>query len=206
MGKEVNPKLEIGDRIVLISMEDPFSPITIGTKGEVIGIGDDPWSEQPIYSIKWDNGRTLKLIGDEDVWIKEEKQESINESNFIDKIREVQPILDVEKENNNIFKFLKALRNSGIINMFQSPDLIWGGRETLEKYLKIQELSNSYQQIDDEDEKEELLNLAELSKSNMIRAAFIELEKRDMEPSIKNINRAIRQLSKLAFEYYMLRF
>ena len=206
MKKEINPKLEVGDRIVLIHMQDPLSPVTIGTKGEVVGVGYDPWSNEPVYSMKWDNGSTLKLIGDEDIWLKEERQESINESNFINKMKEIQPILDVEKGNNNIFNFLKALRKSGVINMFQSPDLIWGGRETLEKYLKIQELTNSYQQIDDEDEKEELLNLAELSKSNMIRASFIELEKRDMEPSIKNINRAIRQLSKLAFEYYMLRF
>lgn len=512
MNKEVNPNLEVGDRVVLISMEDPYSPITIGTKGEVVGVGHDPWSEQPLYKVRWDNGRTLNLIGDEDVWLKEDKnplnesvnitnsnlcetfsegtefckklseilrtgkggvgtgtlkkgaikffkhliqsehtglgkkielspgvkqfdkrlkelkkflkilkknnackkmqksvsediknvvnkklkmivdedeqysvlnridthytfrsyiltkaaldlfkgeegisidsldnegivdlvtntilkyktnelldelsltyindlinksleddlerdmlishlelsrsvgnevendaiqilknkkykvynfsqdfgfidhfgvdmlvkdknsvhptqvstgrkinpkiydyvdddcecwaiykankrfrkeiileqkENMINEADFIDKMREIQPIIDVERGNDHIFNFLKALRESGIMNMYESPAYTWGGGEALDKYLKIQELTDSYQQIEDEEEKEELLRLAGLSQTNMVQAAFKALENRGMETSIENINRALRRLGVLAFQYYSLRF
>lgn len=80
MSKEINPPLKVGDRIVLISIEDPISPITIGTKGTVIGVGSDPWSVEPIYKVDWDNGRFLNLIGDTDVWYKEDEKENLTES------------------------------------------------------------------------------------------------------------------------------
>jgi hypothetical protein len=68
---DINPNLKKGDRVTLIVMSDPYSPITVGTKGTVIGIGSDPWSNEPLYYVEWDNGRTLNLVGDEDVWVKE---------------------------------------------------------------------------------------------------------------------------------------
>jgi len=73
MSNEINPPLKVGDRIVLISMEDPISPITVGTKGTVKGVGSDPWSVEPIYYVDWDNNRFMNLIGDTDVWVKDEK-------------------------------------------------------------------------------------------------------------------------------------
>lgn len=138
--------------------------------------------------------------------ILEEKENMINEENFIDRAKKIKPILDVEKGNSHIFNFLKALRESGVMNMYEAPTYTWGGRDALDKYLKIQELTDSYQQIEDEEEREELLNLASLSQSNMVQAAFNSLEERNMEPSVENINRALRQLGLLAFQYYSLRF
>ena len=73
MSKEINPPLKVGDRIVLISMEDPISPVTVGTKGTVKGVGSDPWSTEPIYYVDWDNNRFLNLIGDTDMWYKDEE-------------------------------------------------------------------------------------------------------------------------------------
>ena len=80
MNSKINPKLEEGDRVVLIVMSDPYSPVTVGTKGTVIGKGSDPWSKEPLYYVEWDNGRTLNLVGDEDVWVKEENGEILKES------------------------------------------------------------------------------------------------------------------------------
>ncbi len=71
---DINPSLKKGDRITLIVMSDPYSPISVGTKGTVIGIGSDPWSNEPLYYVEWDNGRTLNLVGDEDVWVKDKEQ------------------------------------------------------------------------------------------------------------------------------------
>jgi hypothetical protein len=202
MSKELNPKLEVGDRVILISMEDPYSPVTAGNKGTVIGVGHDPWSTEPLYYVKWDNGRTLNLVGDEDIWMKEEKK-SINE-NFIDEMKPLLPLLQMDKDK-YVFDFLKALRDSGIVNMMQSPDFTWSGRDFLEKYLKIQELQDSYQQIDDEDEEENLLFLAQKSQQVMIQVAIRNLMDRDVELSTSNINRELRKLGPLALKYFMMK-
>ena len=96
---------------------------------------------------------------------------TIKES-FIDDMKQLLPILKADN-GNHVFNFLIALRDSGIVNMMQSPDFTWSGREFLDKYLKIQELQDSYQQIEDEGEKENLLQLAEKSQQVMIAAAIM---------------------------------
>lgn len=58
MYKEMYPK---GTRLELISMEDPFAPIEPGTKGTVEFVDD-----MGQIHMKWDNGRTLALIPEED--------------------------------------------------------------------------------------------------------------------------------------------
>jgi len=128
---------------------------------------------------------------------------TINE-NFIDDMKPLFPILKAD-DGGYIFDFLKALRDSGIVNMMQSPDFTWSGRDFLEKYLKIQELQDSYQQIEDEDEKENLLKLAEKSQQAMISAAFINLQDKEQELSTNNINRELRKLGPLALKYFMLK-
>jgi len=105
-----------------------------------------------------------------------------------------------------IFDFLTALRDSGIVNMMQSPDFTWSGRDFLEKYLKIQELQDSYQQIEDEDEKENLLKLAEKSQQVMVSTAIKNLQDKEQELSTNNINRELRKLGPLALKYFMIKF
>jgi hypothetical protein len=57
----------IGKRICLIHMEDQ-DPIPPGTKGTVIGVNAAGWE------MKWDNGRTLSLIPEEDTYIEVENE------------------------------------------------------------------------------------------------------------------------------------
>ena len=128
---------------------------------------------------------------------------TINES-FIDDMKPLLPILKADN-GNHVFNFLIALRDSGIVNMMQSPDFTWSGRDFLDKYLKIQELQDSYQQIEDEDEKENLLQLAEKSQQVMIAAAFRNLQDKEQELSTNNINRELRKLGPLALRYFMMK-
>jgi len=128
---------------------------------------------------------------------------TINE-NFIDEMKPLLPILKMDN-GGYIFDFLKALRDSGIVNMMQSPDFTWSGREFLEKYLKIQELQDSYQQIEDEDEKENLLQLADKSQQIMIATAFKNLQDKEQELTTNNINRELRKLGPLAFKYFTVK-
>jgi polyphosphate kinase 2 len=128
---------------------------------------------------------------------------TINE-NFIDDMKPLLPILQSD-DSGHIFNFLIALRDSGIVNMMQSPDFTWSGRDFLDKYLKIQELQDSYQQIEDEDEKENLLKLAEKSQQVMISAALRNLQDKEQELSTNNINRELRKLGPLALRYFMMK-
>jgi polyphosphate kinase 2 len=128
---------------------------------------------------------------------------TINE-NFIDDIQSVMPILNADKDK-SIFKFLVALRDSGITNMMAAPDFTWGGEDFLRRYLQIQELQGSYQVIEDKDEEEELIGLARDSQRNMIQAAFNYLKDKGEDASIENINRALRLLGSIAFKYYTLK-
>jgi Domain of unknown function (DUF4314) len=54
--------VEKGARIVLVTMPHDPDPVPRGTKGTVTGgNGEQVW-------VKWDNGRTLNLAVDKDVW------------------------------------------------------------------------------------------------------------------------------------------
>ena len=63
--KEMYPK---GTRIELIEMNDDLYPVPSGTKGTVEFVDD-----MGQIHMKWDNGRTLALIPDEDEFKKIEE-------------------------------------------------------------------------------------------------------------------------------------
>jgi hypothetical protein len=67
---QLNPKLEAGDRIVLLHMEDNFGP-KIGTFGTVIARQEVPYhlGRGYNYLMKWDDGNMLSLDPDDDTWI-----------------------------------------------------------------------------------------------------------------------------------------
>lgn len=51
----------VGTRLELLSMSDPYSPVPIGTQGEVTSVDD-----MGTLHMKWDNGRSLGLVVGED--------------------------------------------------------------------------------------------------------------------------------------------
>ena len=58
----------VGTRIELISMEDPYAPITAGTQGTVVCVDD-----MGTIHMQWDNGRTLGIIPGVDAFRKIEE-------------------------------------------------------------------------------------------------------------------------------------
>ncbi len=64
---EVNQVLSVNDKVRLLYMDDPTA-ITPNTEGVVVGVQQTPWGEQ--YMVEWENGRTLDIMADADVWIK----------------------------------------------------------------------------------------------------------------------------------------
>ena len=65
-----------GTRIMLLSMDDPYAPITSGTKGTVVHVDDAAQ-----IHMKWDNGRTLAIVPGEDSFRKLTDEELAEEQN-----------------------------------------------------------------------------------------------------------------------------
>lgn len=72
-----------GTRIMLISMDDPYAPIPSGMKGTVDYVDDAAQ-----IHMRWDNGRTLAIVPEEDDFrrlteeeLAEEQNEDIDEEN-----------------------------------------------------------------------------------------------------------------------------
>ena len=76
---KLNPELVVGDKIRLIHMDDPFSPISVGTIGKVTDKTRDPFTEKGefMYGIEWENGRTLNLMLEDSWMIVDQLQEQI---------------------------------------------------------------------------------------------------------------------------------
>ena len=73
-----------------------------------------------------------------------------------------------------VSEFFKVLRDSGIINMWQAPSLLYIGRERLEHEFK-------YKDIPDEEKFEELLDMADDMQRLMIVGAQMKKENTDDE-------------------------
>lgn len=129
----MNPQLEVGDNIVCYHMEGETG-VTPGTKGIVRKITSDPFERDGlIILVDWENGSSLSLLSTTDLWKKIPKEnvnENANEFKFI-------------KDSKDVFKyfdwrwfrtFLKDLRDTGIINMFECAPLIYAGKEHVDRY------------------------------------------------------------------------
>ena len=70
MKSEINPELNVGDRIMLYHMEGELG-VSPGTEGTVTNIGDDPFEENSkIIYVNWDNGSRLSLISSTEIILK----------------------------------------------------------------------------------------------------------------------------------------
>jgi len=156
------------------------------------------------YSVNWDNGSTLMLIGGEDKWGFEplkkmgEKikiKEQISNKSF--------DVLfgkngDVFKSFNMKFfyKYLALIRKSSIVNMFGAAPYLYMGRERLEHEFK-------YVDIHNEEAFDEVLELADQAQSEMINGVINVLESKGIEDTLENINRYLRVYSVKVLENYI---
>lgn len=93
-----NPKVKEGDRIVCIQMQGESDTVPVGTKGTVQRIVKTPFGDQ--IEVNWENGSTLSLLMDEDVWMLEDnlKKKKIEETVEVEPSeRTVKSICDAKK-------------------------------------------------------------------------------------------------------------
>ena len=201
----INPELKPGDRVVVLHMEDEFSAVPIGTAGTVKShskvFGDDQ------YNVNWDNGSSLALISSVDIWDTEESmiakrtiKKKVVEGEYEKNLNLLKNI-DVFKNFNMKFlqKYLLAVRESSIVNMFDAADYLWLGRERIEHEFK-------YKDIHNEDAFEEVLEMADQAKSEMIIGVMNVLENEGKEDSLENVNRNIKRYAFKVLQNYMMLF
>lgn len=152
----LNPELKVGDRIVLLQMDDAFSPSTL-ERGKVISVTKDPFEDGIIYGVKWDDGSSLSLVSTQDMWVKEEyydKKNKITEAMSDDEVYNF--LLDNYDLLGSFdwmwFKnqYLKKLQKSGIVNMFGASPFLYSGKEwILRFYDPIEGLEDEFYEVVD---------------------------------------------------------
>lgn len=97
-----------GTRLELFSMEDPYAPVPPGTRGSVQGVDDSGG-----ILMRWDNGRTLSIIPEEDRFRKLTDQEIAEEKRLL----QTKPDCPLIGQNGNIYNLLgiaaQTLREHG---------------------------------------------------------------------------------------------
>jgi len=195
----LNPRLKAGDRVCLYYMPNEYS-IPVNTYGTVTK-SQHIFGESH-YSVNWDNGSTLMLIDGEDMWgfeplKKQKKKQGITEDDA-ENLKKLSKNSKVFKLFNMgfLYKYLKLVSKSGIVNMFESAPYLYMGKERIEHEFK-------YKGVNNEEAFNEVLELADQAQSEMINGVINVLESEEKEDSLENINRYLRLYSTKVLENYV---
>lgn len=198
MKSELNPRLKEGDRVICYHM-DGETGVPPGTEGTVTRISRDPFEpngDELIIEVNWDNGSTLALVSVTDAWKKpkEKIQESTGSVTY-----------DYFKENPEIFEnfdwrflrdFLYKLRDSGVVNMFQSSPFLYSGKQWIDRYHGENQEDNELFQ--------EVLEMADESKDKMIQGLLKYMESKNMDmDDIGKVNRLIEKIASKIVNLYI---
>jgi hypothetical protein len=190
MKGQLNPELKVGDRVMCFHMEGETG-VPPGTLGTVTRLTRDPFESEndSLINVKWDNGSSLALITSTDAWklapqeIKEHASGS-PEYDFFSKNPEVFENFDYKF----LKKFLQKVRDSGVINMFQSAPFLYSGKEWIDRYHGEHE--------EDNEEFQEVLEMADEAKNKMIQGLLKYMESKNIDADdMDRINHLMRKFA-----------
>lgn len=95
-----------------------------------------------------------------------------------------------------IFEYLNTLQKTGITNMFGTTPYLYGGREWIQKQI-------DYFDIEEDENVEKLLDMADEIKNNIISGALKRQEREETNNFIRSIERRIQQESKDILKIWM---
>jgi len=195
----INPELNIGDKVILLHMDGDTS-VPPGTKGVVIARSVFQGENQ--YTVRWESGNTLALVEGYFLWDTEENRKNSKKKNIReDEIERSKKFM----KNINAFRFfnmkflneyLKKVRESSIVNMFGAAPYLYMGKDRIEHEFKYKDIGN-------EEAFEEVLEMANLAQSEMIRGVMNVLDHEGKEHDLNTINRYIQRYSHMVLENYM---
>lgn len=194
--KELNPKLVKGDRIMCLHMDGETSvpPMTTGTVRSVVR---DPFEDDgEIINVNWDNDSTLGLISITDSWVKIaqetlEEQAGTSEYEYFSKNPEIFDNFDWRF----LREFLNKLREASPVNMLQSQPFLYSGKEWIDmNYGTNQE---------DNEEYEEMLDMANESKDKMVQGILSYMDSKGMESDLTAVNRYAKRFAEKLIKLYI---
>ena len=213
MKKGLNPKLDVGDRIILVHMDG--EDVGPGTKGEVIKIEKIPsfgGSVDYQYRVNWfdDGGKvisTLSLLPDVDGWLLDEEKEDIQEINFksLDDLISKGDFLTCfsKRDLDEVYKFLELERRIGSHNMaMEGGKFLLMGPDYIRDFFKLQ----SYHRKPDEDKEiliDKLVDRAQDMYDLFVRASIKYLENKGSEITIPAVQRTMGRLATTAKQFWM---
>jgi len=188
---QLNPKLEPGDRIVLLHMDDPYSAVRMGTKGTVVKVVTLPFGMGTQYNVKWDNGSTLDLIPDVDSWIlaqDAENKKKLTTEQIGNEIEQLMRHKDIIKnvEYKPVLDYLELVRKSGLVNMLQAKSFLMADSKNLHKLI--------YKFDGEPEDYPELFENIDEVRDILIRETIRIMEEKGMEFDDSNINRVFQKV------------
>jgi hypothetical protein len=194
--RELNPKLEVGDKVRCLHMDGETS-VTPMTQGVVRKITRDPFeSDGEIIIVDWDNGSTLSLLSTTDTWIKIKEQPLQEQTgdaiyNLYLKNPEVFENFDYRFLN----EYLRKLRKASPVNMLQSQPFLYSGREWIDRYYgEDQENNKDFQEV---------LEMADEAKDKMIQGILKYMESKGIEIELSKVNHLINKFSSKILQLYI---
>ena len=197
---QLNPKLEPGDRIVLLHMDDPYSAIRMGTKGTVLKIVTLPFGMGYQYNIKWDNGSTLDLLPDTDSWILAadvKSKKNLTTEEFSQELKTLSKHKDIIKnmDYRPVLDYLRLVQKSGLVNMLQAMPFLMTDSHDLHKLI--------YKFDGEPDDYPELFENVDNVKQILVSETIRIMEENNMEFSDFTINRVFQKVCKSVMEMYV---
>ena len=183
--------------------------------GEFAGYGEDDalekaeasWFEHDIDMEYGDQGDSddHELNVSEPSWLKSLKEERVRGLMFeTGMLKEMEfdryELLKLAKNTKGgviggrleVFKFLENLRESGLVNMFQSVDFLWSGKRWLIKYLDFKHP----ERLEEPDENiQYLLDNADRMRDVLVVLLMDRADREGKTPELDNMNKEIRPLA-----------
>lgn len=192
--RELNPKLKPGDRVMLIAMEGENSVLPM-YKGTVKSINPDPFEDSEIIGVDWDNGSNLSLLSAHDTWVKiEDEPRQIKESEeweFVKNNPDVIKFFDITFLNN----YLRTLRESSVVNMFESTPFLYSGKDWIDRYYG--------EGREDDEDFQEVLEMAEEARDKMVQGVLNYMKSKGIEIELEKVNRLIQNFATKILKLYI---
>lgn len=197
---QLNPKLEPGDRIVLLHMDDPYSAVRMGTKGTVLKIVKVPFDMGYQYNVKWDDGSVLDLLPEADSWVLAtdvKSKKNLTTEEFGNELKTLSKHKDIIKnmDYKPVLDYLKLVQKSGLVNMLQAMPFLMTDSRDLHKLI--------YKFDGEPDDYPELFENVDDVKQILVSETIRIMEENNMEFSDFTINRVFQKVCKAVMEMYV---
>ena len=197
---QLNPKLEPGDRIVLLHMDDPYSAVRMGTKGTVLKIVRVPFDMGYQYNVKWDDGSVLDLLPEADSWVLAtdvKSKKNLTTEEFSQELKTLSKHKDIIKnmDYRPVLDFLKLVQKSGLVNMLQARVFLMSDSKNLHKLI--------YKFDGEPEDYPELFENIDEVRDILINETIRIMQEQNMEFDDSTVNRVFQKVCSAVMEMYM---